>query len=507
MKLNNFAGGLNINLDPTLLEATEALVYSNIDSAKGALHSINNYTKQGKKLGRWFHKFNSVWYSSINNREYLEYRGALYWTERDNHPKKVVFGIEKKLGISPPSNALTSVINATGTIITGTSVTIQYAYTFYDSTEGVESPPSLFSTELVLDAGESVDLSGFQTSPNTAVDKIRLYRVGALTTDFTLIATLANGTATYNDNISPLDAPGDILESYLYSPPQLGIRYLTEAYGILFAALGNTLVYSAIGLPDAWPAGNTIPVSGDITGLYAVSDGLVIFTKSKTHLLLGSSPETFHLITLSPEHGCLDHLSLAYVRNSLMWISAQGLALLVGGGITIATKDKLGLIKFNPIKAVSYDEQYWLTLEDGSIFIADFRTGRPVFKYCNFTLANVYNLGVFDNILYGVIDEELVTMHTGEPIALSYTSPRLTEGNATVSKLYNNVYVRADGEFILDIVIDGKKVSSNKLVGDKLHDISVPQEDQRGTDIQFVINGVGVVREIEYKVVGRENGR
>jgi len=198
-----------------------------------------------------------------------------------------------------------------------------------------------------------------------------------------------------------LDAPGDILESYLYDTPQLGIRYLTEAYGILFAALGDTLVYSAIGLPDAWPISNSIPIAGDITGLYAISDGLVIFTLSKAYLLLGTSPDTFQLTTLSPEHGCLDHLSIAYVRNSLMWTAAQGLALLIGGGITIATKDNLGLIKFNPIRAISYDEQYWLTLEDGSIFIAAiFSPYNFIFYFPNYTYSINHKLYICSSLVF-----------------------------------------------------------------------------------------------------------
>ncbi|NCB95271.1 MAG: hypothetical protein EOM35_02205 [Negativicutes bacterium] len=488
-----------------LLELNESLRYTNVDSDKGALTSIKDYTSLNQRIDRWFHKFKGSWYSSTINREYLEYRDLLYWTEKDNYPKKICNGIEKKVGIEAPTAALTlAAVTSADVDIHGT---LQYTYTFYDSVLGVESAPAPLSAELAVIEGKRVDLSGFQTSGYCSVDKIRIYRLGADTTEFVLIDTIDNGTATYSDSIDPLDAPGNILDSYLNTPPLLGIRYLIEAYGILFAAYGDTLVYSSIGKPDYWPSSNSIPIAGKITGLYAISDGIIIFTLTRTYLLLGTSSADFALTPLSPEHGCLDHLSIAFVRNSLMWAAAQGLCLLISGSVVVASKDKLGLIKLSPVKAVSYDEQYMLVQTDGSVFIADFKTGSPVFKTLQYVKANVYNLGVFDNILYGSVDDQLVDLFTGELIELQYLSPRLTDGDATVTKMYNNIYVRAEGEFTFNVLIDGKQVLSNKLLGDKLYDITVPQELQRGSDIQFDIKGVGSIKEIEYKVVGRNNGR
>jgi hypothetical protein len=223
----------------------------------------------------------------MNNREYIEYKNKLYWTEKQNTPSKVVNGVIKPLGIAAPTEALTSVLNATGSIAV-TATAVQYTYTYYDSGEGIESAPAPLSTELTLPTGKSVDLSGFVASTNIFVDKIRLYRVGADATDFTLLIELPVATTTYNDNIPTLSAIGTILTTYTYQTPLSNLRYITEAYGMLFAAIGTSLYYTEIGGPDYWPATNFIPIAETITGIAAIPDGLVIFTYNKAYLLLGT---------------------------------------------------------------------------------------------------------------------------------------------------------------------------------------------------------------------------
>jgi hypothetical protein len=190
-----------------------------------------------------------------------------------------------------------------------------------------------------------------------------------------------------------------------------------------------------------------------------------------------------------------------------MWVSSDGVCAFTSGSVTVITKDKLNKVKFNPISAVSYNEQYMLVLDDGSVFISDLRFGGNTLKYLNYIDADVYNLCVFDSTLYGVVNEQLSTIDTGELIDFYYESPHITEGDASVVKLYNSVYIKASGRFIIDILIDDRLVVSDELVGNKIFELKVPQDKQRGSYIQFKVQGTGIVNEIEYKVVGRENGR
>lgn len=515
MKLNDFSGGLSLRLDPSLIQLNEAVVYTNVDNAKGTLQSIKNYTGLLTSVGSWFHKFKGSWYSSYLPRDYVEYRNKLYYTEDNNKPRKVVpvqqednsiTYVEKLLGIEQPQQALTISAVEPGSIIGEAAATVQYAYTYYDSVEGVESAPSPLSEELNLNAGYSVDITNFAPSENSAVDKIRLYRIGAYSTDFTLLIELPIATTAYNDNIKTVDAVGSLLDSYFNNAPVSGLQYLVEAYGILFACKGDTLYYTEVGKPDAWSSVNVIHLPADITGLAPIAEGLIIHTIDKTSVLLGTAPETFRLVTISKEHGCLNHRSIQYVSNTLVWEAADGICAYSSGSISVITRDKLDRQVFNSRTSTVYNGQYFLALLDGSVFVMDTRLN-TTYKTIKFEGKYILNVKAFDNKLYAVIDGELSELFTGDVLDLHYVSPEFTEGDAAVTKLYNNIYVRANGRFSFSVLIDGVVVLVTELLGNKVFDIKVPQEKQRGSSIQFDIFGHGVIKEIEWKVQGRENGR
>ncbi len=77
-----------------------------------------------------------------------------------------------------------------------------------------------------------------------------------------------------------------------------------------------------------------------------------------------------------------------------------------------------------------------------------------------------------------------------------------------MSKLYNHVYIRSEGDLTIKIILDGV-TEVTKVLDTNLdtHDVSIPQESQRGFLLQFNIVGTGKVYEIEYKATGRTNGR
>lgn len=505
MKIGLFDKGLSIRLDPTLIGVDESVVFTNVDNTSGLLVPAKNYTKTSTSVRAWFYLFNTIWYDSNLERDYVEYKSKLYFTEFSSNAKKVIGDVVKLLGIAAPVSKLTTVQGSAGAIDSEATL-VQYMYTYYDSSEGVESAPSPMSDELSLAASKQVDLSGFIPSSNGSVDKIRLYRIGADATDFTLIVELPSSTATYSDNIPTLSAVGTILDTYDNQAPLSGLKFLCQAYGIMFAALGSKVYYTKIGEPDAWPSLNFINASNDVTGIFPIQDGVLIFTRKSMILLTGNSPTTFAITpTLATEHGCNSHKSCKIVKNTPVWSSDDGLCAYQGGGVNVVTKDKLGKVSFNIVNVAVYDETYFACLSDGSLFAMDLRFGL-CFKEYDFA-SDITDLGVFDNVLYCIVDGKVTTLFTGELIAMSYRSGDLTEGDSSVIKLYNNVYVKASGTLTLDVYVDGVLVVTHNITTSDIHDLTVPEDKQRGSSIQFNVSGVGVVKEIEYKVVGRQNGR
>lgn len=507
MKINTFDGGLSIRVSDTLILPNESVVHSNIDSTNLLLKSCKDYLNQSTIVGGFFYNYNGVWLSSASERSYVEYKKFLYWTEVGKVPYKFDGFRESFLGITAPLAKLTTVqANPTGSEkISSSSSTLQYVYTYYNNQDGIESAPSPISDELSLAANKVVDITGVVASTDLQVDKIRLYRIGDGITTMTLVKEFDNVAATLRDDVLTLDLIGTILDTYNNQTPDNTFRNLIEAYGIMFASSGSKLRFSEIGKPDYWPAANEINFSSDIKGILLVPNGILVQQLNKTDLLVGTDSSSFRVLPVSTEQGSVSHVSGKLVTNIPVWVSLDGICTYNSGVIQVLSKDKLGKTTLDVVNTVVHDEQYVICLSDGSLLVLDARFGISFKKY-NFS-GSINNITVYNDELYARIGENLHKLFVGDEISFTYKSPRFTEGEHSVIKLYNNVYVRSNGSFTVKIYIDEELVLTKSITGNKIHDIKVPQEKQRGSDIQFEITGIGTVYEYEYKVVGRDNGR
>lgn len=390
--------------------------------------------------------------------------------------------------------------------ISSADSTIQYVYTYYNSTDDVESVPSPVSDEFDIKAVRSATLTAFEPSTDAQVDKIRLYRIGDNATSFTLVTEFDNTTTTYVDSV-PSTELTDILESSDYYAAQTGLKYLTEAYGILFGAIDNKLYFSVQRKPNAWPESYYIVFKKNITGILPSSDGILVFMQNATDLLIGTGVASFARRSLSLEQGCTNHFTARYVQNMPVWQSEEGICAYASGSVKVISKDKLGTQNFSIVNTAVLDETYFACLEGGSILAVSTKLDTLVFKNFSFSklISNIYTT---DGALYGIVDNDrLVKLLVGPAIAFSYKSPVFIDDSYTNIKTYNNIYVRADGDFEFSIFIDEVLVKTYTLTGNTTHDISVPQASQKGYGIQFEINGIGKIYEIEYKVMERQNGR
>lgn len=725
MQITQFNGGLATRIDPSLIGPSSAIICNNVDTSSVVLKSAKDINMTNTSMSRYFYKFNGVFYSSNNYRDYLEYRDALYFTEPSTRPKKVKAGVETNIGIDKPeatlafndsgapifdqagsqykgivpivqdfqnsdinyafaSNAngdlpaatynyrfgivqngvvvryidaayttsstgaititfqplggltinvyreysgtyhyigqlrlselrvvsdtvenisaftpffaisdlnvafsnvaggnltaatynyrfaitynsqvfdyvnktftssgtqsvkltfealggsrifiyreysgtyrylgavtltadnttfIDSILDISGnTAFVQTGITygvIQYTMTYYNNNTGVESAPMLFSSEITVQLGKRVRVTKIPLAIDPQVTHRRIYRIGGNLTQMSLVKELDDNTTTsfydYTDDVYATS----ILESYDYLPPPTTIKYLVEAYGILFAADGKDLVFSMQGFPEYWPASNRINFDAEITGLQPTPNGLLVSTLYKTWIIVGTDVSNFAKLIVTEEQGCVNHKTFKMVKNMPVWVSLDGYCSLSNGLVTVISKDLLGKQYFNIADCVVYDEMYMLALADGSMHMLDVRFNP---NYTTYSFAkNIISMGVFEDILYCVSDEnKLGTIFEGSLMSFTYKTGKYVEESHSMTKGYNNIYVRADGDFTFKVIIDDVLVQTVTLTGNKVHDVGVPQEKQRGSGIQFEVSGVGTIYEIEYKVLGRQNGR
>ncbi len=629
MQINDFSGGINTRVHPSLLTPIESVEMCNVDNSSKILKSVNEplFIEGSPSIFGYFYGFRDIWLSSAGQRSYVEYSGVLYWTEITGRPKKFDGNSEYNLGIEPPIEALiltqsdiigtpssTPTCTETSPVgdgISDSTVSLTYCYTYYDSATGRESLPSTSSTEIELTANNDVTLGNITASTDPVVDKIKIYRIGDGIATMTLVTTVNNtsddvvdsspteeldilivlrdagisgdpevlqyiytyynsekdiesvpspvsleleleankevivsnlvissdvqvdtirlyrigdGATEYtlmdeypNENspildIKPtIDADGRLLDSATNYPPPVEGRFLVEAYGILFMAVGSDLYFSTKSKPDYFPSTNVIKFSKDITGLFPVPNGILVFSLGSTELLLGTEEGNFSTLPVSDEQGCLSHYSCKLVKNTPTWISYDGICNYSSGVIKVISNDKLGKVLLDTVNSAVYDGRYWMSLIDGSLLVMDTRFNNLTFKEYCYT-DKIDNLLTYNNILYGRQGDKLVNLLGGSiPVSMTYKSPKFTEGDYTNYKSYDNIYIRAksgdDNGLEVKMYIDDELDATHTLIGDKIFDIKPPATEQKGSSIQFVITGVGELYEINYKVLGRSNGR
>jgi len=501
VKLQLFNGGLSTRLAPHLIGVNEGVQYSNIDNQDGTLKPVKKKLDVNTNLLEFSHYFNAVslWVSSAINRDYVEYRNTLYFTEDNSVPQKTTDGITLyNLGIAESILAPITALGTAGVL----SGTYQYLFTYYNSVDGTESAISPLSIELVATA-DKIDLSVIDVSTDPQVDKKRIYRIGGNLTAFTLVTTIDNTDTTYTDNIADTDVEGTLLESTYYGQAPYGLKFLTENYGIFIGAVADKVYFTPIGKPNAWPVANYIDFDSNITGIGKVFNGIIVFTEFKTYLVTGTNINSLvKHPALSEIQGCREHKTIKYISTGqLLWVSNDGICVTTGSDVKVLSKDKLGKLDLSVKNAVVHDEVYYLQKADKTILAVDTRFGL-VFKDIN---SDTTRLVVANDILYGFDNNTLYQMFAdSEDESYTYLSPDFTEGSYTDLKSYKSFFIQASGAFTISLIMDGVTVKSKSYTGVETHELKAPQSKQQSYSLQFKIVGTAVIKEIEYKALPRK---
>ncbi len=374
--------------------------------------------------------------------------------------------------------------------------TYQYALTFYNSTDGTESVP-IISAEFDVDWGTTV-VSALEIATDPQVDERKLYRIGGASTIFTLVATLDNIVITYTDLLKDDELEGSLLTSETNFPPLSNMKFLMESYAMLFAAVGDKLVFTPIGQPDYWPQTFFLDFPRIITGLAKTPIGILVFNQYETWLVTGTGPLSLAQQLLTGSQGCVNGDSVVNIEGAAYFASTDGICISDGGKVVVLTRDKLGKIDLSAsINAVVYDEQYYLLkTSQGESLIIDL--ARRVIKT---TTYNIDSFIIANDRLYGFDGvthlDELET--AAGQLSMNYRSPQYIGRGLTIAKVYKNIYVFITGTITVKIFIDEILVQTDTKSNYGNHQIKIPSESSRGFSIQFEISGLGTVYEIRWE--------
>lgn len=384
--------------------------------------------------------------------------------------------------------------------------TRNYVYTYYSSATSTESAPSPLSNDLIVDINNVV-ITGFVAPTDTTVDTINIYRIGGTLTDLYKVASVTKTTTTYTDTKTDLQVlDGTILTTQGFIKPPVGIKFLTEYNGALFGTIDSTLYFSNSGLVDQWTVDNYIVFPEHITGLGVTQNGLLIFSRNKTWILVGDSLANYSKYLLNGSQGCVSHSTIAYVDNNLLWYSLDGICVSQGSAIELLSYVKLGKLVINPIIARVYENQYFLFHETGTI-VVDFRGGAVKFLELSLIVRGAYYNSTFDKLY--ILKPSNIGMfeyNSGADLTFTYKTGWLAENGITNYKTYKNIYIKCVGSVNLDLILDGVVIKTYTLV-DGNNDIRYPQEHSKGYYTELLFYGTGKIIEVNFLTEGRQNGR
>ena len=377
---------------------------------------------------------------------------------------------------------------------------VAYSYTYYSEITGIESKPSPFSQNS-LEAVDAIYLA-LKPSDDPQVTHIKIYRTGLGKTKMSFVDMVPASTTEYTDLLRT-NIDGALLDSWDNYPSPPGLHYITSTLTMLFGAVDEKLFFTDIAKPFVWNPLNYIVFDDKITGLGETPNGLLVFTRYKTFILTGNSPSTFSKFVLSSNIGCRFHKSIQTIQNTLIWLSDAGICASNGGVIENITRTKLRELSINtPRCSTTLNDVYYLSHIDGTLII-DFNGGPSITnlstKYLGFHTSR--------NSIYACKDGELVELFKGSTLCpLVYKTPDMSDGAMSNIKLYKQIYAYINGEFGMKVYLDNKLILETQLQ-DGFNDIKLPSESSKGFFISFELSGKGSVKEIEYKVEGRQNGR
>ena len=388
-----------------------------------------------------------------------------------------------------------------------------YIYTYYSSKFGLESVASPKSVSIVCD-NNSVLLTNIIPSKDEQVDKIRIYRIGGTTTDYHLVAEIDNDTSKtsllYFDSYNDISLLDDLYTSYSNYEADENLRGLLYMLGYYIGFVENKLVFSEIGQPDYWNKFNYIEFEDNITGIGKIGLGILVFLNNKTYIIQGNNIANFTKYLLSNNIGCIDYKSIQYINNQILWLGNDGIYTTNGNTFfNISNKYIHNLDLGEVISSAVYKNVYYIIGTKRKYYLDFNDNSGTIYELDNDIKTLFYD--TYEDILYGInSDNNLVIMFdSDEKEEFTILTPYYSLQTGTNVKLFNEIYILFSGKIFIEVYVDGKFVNSKEYESDKIIQKTklVSQLHQRGNFIQLKIKGTGEIYEIEFKAVGRQNGK
>lgn len=274
------------------------------------------------------------------------------------------------VGVPPPACPQFAV-EATG----GTSNTVEtrvYVTTLVTK-YGEESAPANLRT-LSGNADGAWRLTGlnslvYDSATYTNVAKLRVYRTLTSGTgvDYRMVEEFSIGaipSSTLDSVESTVLASRPTMDTLAWSTPVEGLTGVIAMSGGFNAGFkGRTVYFSEPYYPHAWPEDYQLAVEDDIVALGTYGNTLVIATKGRVAVAVGTTPAAMSLVTDGKIAPCVSAQGLVSTSGAVLYPSYEGLVSVSDAGVQVITqafmtRDEWMRLGPENIKGALYENRY-----------------------------------------------------------------------------------------------------------------------------------------------------
>ena len=269
------------------------------------------------------------------------------------------------LGLPSPSAAT---LSSPATAGTATRIALVYVYV---TAWGETGPPSTVSNLIDYYGGQTLTVSGLQTTPVGAYNVTKKYLYIASTdangtTAFRFWKEVPVATASTTGVIDFTLLSESVSTPSLVAPPADLFGIMAHPGGFMVGFTDRDIRRSEVFKPYGWPTAYRDPVPDSIVGGEILGTSVVVCTKGPTYLFTGNDPLNQTKTTLEGWQPCVSKRSINRVTAGVVYASADGLVLVSGAqALQVVTANHFTRSQWQAFKpedshaAVHDDRYYW----------------------------------------------------------------------------------------------------------------------------------------------------
>ncbi len=288
-------------------------------------------------------------------------------------------GVSDSGNADNPNSLVNVTINAAGAQSSSGSAatdsayteTRAYVYTYISQFGSLyeESGPSPPSALVDVTNGATVQISGFAAPPDNRpynIVSMRIYRSVPASTNpgYEFVAEIPTGSAIFDDNLTALQLGQTIPSIGWLPPPDELSGIISHPNGFLAGFSGNTVYFSDLDAPHAWPVAYAISIAHPIVGLGISGSQIVVCTNQKPYIISGAAPGAMSVEELPLVAPCLSIRTIASDEDGVVYACPDGLVVVAQGLAQVVTeqlykRDEWQAISPADMRGILYDGCYF----------------------------------------------------------------------------------------------------------------------------------------------------